>query len=184
MARTPSKPLFDLKWLVNMQHIISNGIREYSQWFHGANNNVAAALSRDKDRTDNELTQISRSHRPSQLPQYFEIVPLPNEILSWLTLLLLRLPVKQQLVDTHSTMKLGRGIVTPSTAPSKTCPKLTESKLLEVLQWLCVKGNFLDHVMYALLAESTVSDTLNHAAGVLRETRHNDPKWDAERNVA
>ena len=41
-------------------HYLSNEIREYSQWFRGADNNVADALSRDKDRTDNELTQILR----------------------------------------------------------------------------------------------------------------------------
>jgi hypothetical protein len=43
-------------------HYLSNEIREYSQWFRGADNNVADALSRDNDRTDDELTQILRSH--------------------------------------------------------------------------------------------------------------------------
>jgi hypothetical protein len=36
----------------------------------------------------------------------------------------------------------------------------------------------------APLAESTVSDTLNHVAAVFREIGHDDPKRDAERNVA
>jgi len=36
----------------------------------------------------------------------------------------------------------------------------------------------------APLAESTVSDTLNHVAAVFRENGHNDPKRDAERYVA
>ena len=90
-------------------HYLSNEIREYSQWFRGADNNVADALSRDNDRTDDELTQILRSHCSSQLPQHSKIVPLPNKIVSWLTSLLLRLPAKQQLVETHSTTKLGRG---------------------------------------------------------------------------
>jgi hypothetical protein len=55
---------------------------EYSQWFRGADNNVADALSRDNVRTDNELTKILRSHCPSQLHQHFKIVPLPNKIVS------------------------------------------------------------------------------------------------------
>jgi len=63
-------------------HYLSNEIREYSQWFRGADNNVADTLSRDNDRTDDELTQILRSHCSSQLPQHFEIVPLPNKIVS------------------------------------------------------------------------------------------------------
>ncbi len=151
-------------------HYLSNGIREYSQWFHGADNNVADVLSRDNDRTDDELTQILHSHCPSQLPQHFEIVPLPNEIVSWLTSLLLRLPVKQQLVETHSTTNLGRGIVTPSTAKasdsettssSKTYAELTESKSSEVSPWLCVKGNFLNHVMLPWLkAQSQIPSTM------------------------
>jgi hypothetical protein len=36
----------------------------------------------------------------------------------------------------------------------------------------------------APLAESTGSDTLNHVAAVFRENGHDDPKRDAERNVA
>ena len=37
---------------------------------------------------------------------------------------------------------------------------------------------------HAPLAESTVSDTINHVAAVFRENGYDDPKWDAERNVA
>ena len=33
-------------------HYLLNKIREYSQWFRGADKNVADALSRDNDRTD------------------------------------------------------------------------------------------------------------------------------------
>ena len=36
----------------------------------------------------------------------------------------------------------------------------------------------------APLAESTVSDTLNHVAAVFRKNGHDDPKRDAEHNVA
>ena len=69
-------------------HNLSNKIREDSPWFHGAINNVVDALSRDNNRTDDELTQILGSHCSSQLPQHFKIVPLPNKIISWLTSLL------------------------------------------------------------------------------------------------
>jgi hypothetical protein len=95
---------------------LSNGIQEYSHCFPGAKNNIADALSRDNDRSDKELTHILCSHCPSQLPKHFKLVPLPSEITSWLTLLLLRLPVKQQLMEAHSRKKLGRGEDTPSTA--------------------------------------------------------------------
>ena len=71
---------------------LNAGIKEYSQWFPGRENNVADALSRNFDRSDDDLTQILRNTCPSQLPQHFQIVQLPNEISSWLTSLLQKLP--------------------------------------------------------------------------------------------
>ena len=43
------------------------GIKEYSQWFPGKENNVAGALSRDFDHSACELTKILRKTCPSQL---------------------------------------------------------------------------------------------------------------------
>ena len=82
------------------------GIKGYSQWFKGKANDVSDALSRDKDRSDKELTNILRQFVPSQLPEHFKIVQLPNEIVCWLTSLLLRLPVKMQLQEKHTMTKL------------------------------------------------------------------------------
>jgi hypothetical protein len=75
---------------------MSHKICKYSQWFPGTKNQVADALLRDMDRTDNKLTQILLSHVPSQVPTSFKIVTLPNKIVSWMTLLLQRLPANPQ----------------------------------------------------------------------------------------
>jgi hypothetical protein len=64
---------------------MERGIKEYSQWFEGQKNQVADSLSRDFDRSDDELTEVLRTILPSQVPLDFKIVPLPNEIVSWLT---------------------------------------------------------------------------------------------------
>ena len=37
---------------------MENNIKDYSQWFQGKVNDVANALSRDDDRSDEELTHI------------------------------------------------------------------------------------------------------------------------------
>ncbi len=106
------------------------GIKEYSQWFPGQENNVADALSCDFDCSDNELTQILRETCPSQPSQHFQIAPLPNKISSWLTLLLLKLPVKEQLQEAHTTTMLGYGTISPSTldlSVSATTSSLTPS---------------------------------------------------------
>ena len=88
--------------------------KEYSLWFPGQENNVVDALLRDVDCSDDELTQIICDICPSQLAQQFQIVPLPNKISSWLTLLLLKLPVKEQLREAHLRTKLSCGTASPN----------------------------------------------------------------------
>jgi hypothetical protein len=57
---------------------------EYSQWFEGEANNVADSLSRDDNVPDETLTNLLKHHFPEQVPDNFQIVPLPNAIVSWL----------------------------------------------------------------------------------------------------
>ncbi len=142
----------------------------HSQWFKGANYNVADALSQEDNRYEDELTNILRTHCYSQLPQHFKIVPLPNKITLWLTLLLLPLPVKQQLEEEHSRTKLGCGNGTQSTAtasdsdttPSSTrCQDSTRLKLWAHLPWLFAKGNFQEQLMLLwLTAQLEIPSTL------------------------
>ena len=70
-------------------HFTNHDIKEYSQWFPGKKNNVADSLSRDFDLDDAEISKYLHLHYPSQLPPHFQVVPLPNEIESWLISLLL-----------------------------------------------------------------------------------------------
>jgi hypothetical protein len=97
-------------------HYIPLGIREYSQWFKGKDNVVADSLSPDNDQTDEELTKLFCTHCPSQIPDHFEIQPLPNKIVSWLTALLLRLQEKLQLREKHTRTKLRHGSIGSPTA--------------------------------------------------------------------
>jgi hypothetical protein len=41
---------------------VTTGIREYSQWFRGEDNVVADSLTRNDDRSDEELTQLFCTH--------------------------------------------------------------------------------------------------------------------------
>jgi hypothetical protein len=148
----------------------SNGIREYSEWFPGAANNVADAHSRDDDRSDEELIQILHSIYHSHLPKHFKILLQPNKITSCLTLMLLWLLLKQQLMEANSRTKLGHGDDTQSTvnlAAWETTSSSTEFHEMrrlnsrELLPWLCAKRNFQDLVMLPRLkAQSAVSSTL------------------------
>jgi hypothetical protein len=107
MAKTQSKPQSDLKSLAFMPP--STCRTEFE-------NTVNGFLSQDKDRSNKELTHILCSHCLSQLPQHFKIVPLTSKITSWLILLLLWLPIKQQLTEAHLRTKPGCGGDTLSTA--------------------------------------------------------------------
>jgi hypothetical protein len=92
---------------------LENEIRDYSQWIKGTDNPVTDSLSWDHHLTDKELTYLLRLKYPQQVPQHFEIVPLPTEITSWLTSLLLRLPVKQQLQERHTPTRIELSTMEP-----------------------------------------------------------------------
>jgi hypothetical protein len=87
---------------------MTHKIREYSQWFLGTENQIADALSRDMDRTNDELTQILFTHIPLQMPASFKTVPLPNKIVSWMTSLLQQLPKQYKEVHTMTTLGCGK----------------------------------------------------------------------------
>mmetsp|Transcript_13224 Transcript_13224/g.28024 ORF Transcript_13224/g.28024 Transcript_13224/m.28024 type:complete len:842 (+) Transcript_13224:3970-6495(+) len=140
---------------VHAKHFLSLGIKEYSQWFPGRYNIVSDALSRDDDRNDDELTQILKSCAPSQVPENLEIRPLPSEIVSWLTSLLQRLPVKEQLREKHKRTRLGRGTdglngVDPLESAmmsfSTSSAEANETSYSEPSPWLCVKDDFRDRM--------------------------------------
>ncbi len=141
-----------------------NSIKSYSQWFPGKENIVADALSRDDDRSDDDLTSLLYRFAPLQMPHRFEIVPLPNEIASWLTSLLLKLPVNEQYREQHTRTKLGRGVNGLNIANPSDCKTLTsiaststnESNSWEPLPWLCVKEDSLATMVNWLKAQCEV----------------------------
>ena len=136
-------------------HVLEAGVKDYSQWFPGDENDVADSLSRDFHLSDAELTNLLTHIVPQQLPQDFTIVPLPNEIVSWLTSLLQKLPVKEQLHEAHTRSKLARGRGGPSTAPplASTTSSLTDShedsasSSWEPSPWLSATQGFRQTVM-------------------------------------
>jgi hypothetical protein len=85
------------------------GIKTYSQWFKGEENKVADALFCDNNRTNNKLTLIKKSFCPMQVPSPFKILQLLKEITFFLSALLCRWLVKEQLREEHMRSKLGCG---------------------------------------------------------------------------
>jgi len=135
---------------------MSLGLKSYSQWLEGKRNQVSDALSRDNDRSDEDLTLIIKSSCPTQVPSHFEIQQLPSEIISWLTALLLKLPVKEQLREVHTKSKLGRGTAgkntcnpsdSKTTTTSRTSHESNGTPSSEHLPWLSGKRGFRESLM-------------------------------------
>jgi hypothetical protein len=135
---------------------MSLGLKTYSQWFKGEANEVLVALSRDDDRSNDELTKIIKTFCPSQVPSCFKIHWLPNKITSWLTALLIKLPMSKQLKEAHTRSKLRRG------GTGKNILSLSESKMMTTLRtsressgtpslvplpWLSKKQDFQSQIM-------------------------------------
>jgi hypothetical protein len=81
----------------------------YCKWFAGDENQVADSLSRDFHLSDEQLTQMITLSLPKQVPFGFQIYPLPNEIVSWLTSLLLNQPCKEPWSKQLMQSKLSLG---------------------------------------------------------------------------
>ena len=143
---------------------IESDIKEYSQWFEGKKNQVADALSREFERSDDDLTNTLRSLFPSQLPEHFKIVPLPIEISSWLTSSLRQLPVKEQLQEEHTRAKLDPGddlqststqSVSGTTTTSTHSPGHNSTRSCALSPWLCGRRGFQDQLMISWLKEQS-----------------------------
>ena len=130
-------------------------IRDCSQWFPGVENNVADSLSRNLHLSDDNLTAYLCSVYPSQIPSNFRIVPLPNEIVYWLTSLLQPLPVNKLFKEKHMPTKNCPGSGGPYTA-NQLVSTQTSSLIdlganivlgsLALLLSQCGKDNFQDHL--------------------------------------
>jgi hypothetical protein len=103
------------------------GIKDYSQWFPGENNNVVDSLSCDFHLTDNELISYLRHYFPSQIPSIFKIVPLPNKIVSWLTSLLQLLPVNELFREEHMPTKTLLATLEQNTANPQAWRQISSS---------------------------------------------------------
>jgi len=72
--------------------MLSSNIGLFSQWFPGEENVVADSLSRDFHLSDVDLSNLLLLHCPDQVPFGLKILPVPPDIISWLTCLLLSQP--------------------------------------------------------------------------------------------
>ncbi len=141
------------------------------------------ALSRDDDRSNEELTSVIKSFCPSQVPSHFKILQLPKEIISWLTALLLKLPVSAQLSKVHTRSKIGHG------ASGKNTSFQLESKTISFLEnfsrehrhiiigafAMAVKESRFSRASHEQLAADTVKDTMQYVCTTFQENGYQNP---------
>ena len=152
---------------------VEKDIKEYSQWFEGKKNPVADALSREFERPDIELTNILRSLFPSQLPQHFEIVPLPTEIV--LTSLLQKLPGKEQLQELHTRAKQDPGVDSNSMSTWRGCLSLL---IYRTAFAVAMRQARFSGPSYERLAEGTIQNSLSDICSTFRKNGRPNPTKD------
>jgi hypothetical protein len=161
-------------------------IREYSQWLPGIKNQVANALSHDWDQTNNDVTHIPFTQVPSQVTNSFKIVPLPNEISSYVTLLLLSkacaAAVQRGTQNNHTWLWKRWQEYCKSTGLGddyflKQVPQCQQPHILSAFTVAMRKGQFLQPAD-ASLAFKTVSGAINHVAASFRSHRYPNPSHD------
>jgi hypothetical protein len=81
----------------------------YSQWFPGDKNSISDSLSRDFHIPPSNLSVLLQSYYPDQAPFGLTILPLPPNIASWLTCLLLSQPQKEPWLKEQTTSKFAHG---------------------------------------------------------------------------
>ena len=81
----------------------------YSQWFPGRNNVVSDCLSRDLHESPAHLKKLLTSIIPHQLPHNLRIAPLPPMVISRLSSLLARMPIRTEHQVRHKTSRLEAG---------------------------------------------------------------------------
>ena len=82
----------------------------YSQWFQGDDNIVSDSLSRDFHIPSSHLASLLESYVPEQVPFGLKIIPLPNEIDSWLICLLQNQPQREQWSKAPTRSKFALGV--------------------------------------------------------------------------
>ncbi len=136
----------------------------YSQHFKGKFNNVADALSRLHDLTDDQILSFILSNFPDQVPHTFSIVPLAPSIISWMTWLLQKSNGHTECKNKQHTKKRGHGnngyytlsesrmVMTPSSNNlSPSCKQDCSEPLVQP----SAKGSFLDKIRaYRVEAQS------------------------------
>jgi hypothetical protein len=87
----------------------------YSQWFSGEENSISDALSRDFHLEASHLSFLLASHFPDQAPFGLEILPLPNNIVSWATSLLQSHPQHEPWSEEQARSKFALGLASRTT---------------------------------------------------------------------
>jgi len=95
--------------------ILETNSNLYSQWFPGDQNYIADSLSRDFHIDDTSLANLLSLHFPEQVPFGLTILPVPPEIVSWLTCLLRSQQQKEPWSKEPTRSKFALGVASSST---------------------------------------------------------------------
>ena len=111
---------------------VEHSLVVYSQWFPGKDNIIPDSLSRDWHLSDAQLLKLLTQLFPSQLPQDFNLSPLPTEVESWISSILLPLPRNEQRLKAHKPSGLVLGDSGKNFCPPSALKAMTSWKHLMI----------------------------------------------------
>jgi hypothetical protein len=162
--------------------LMESAVQLVAEWIEGESNGIADSLSRDSHLSVADHTALLLSHFSHQMPDGFQITPLPGEISSWVCSLLQQLPASPEPCPQPTRSKLVSGAdgspisvlsivpVILSSSPLTLNPFGTSNPLSsEVSPKPCARANFKHEVVKAWLqAQSKVtSDRWYKPSGLL-----------------
>lgn len=111
--------------------IMAHNACDYSQHIPGITNVVADSLSRDFHLSNKQLISMLYAVNPPFLPKQMNIVPLPNEITSWIGSLALKQHKRKVLPERHTKSTIARGVCgwTSNADATQITPIWTDSNL-------------------------------------------------------
>ena len=109
---------------------IDNSLVVYSQWFPGKDNIIPDVLSRDWHLPDNDMLKLLTHLFPSQLHPDFNLSPLPKEIESWISSILLLLPQREERQKAHKASGFALGESGKNSFPPSALKAMTSWKHL------------------------------------------------------
>jgi hypothetical protein len=173
--------------------ILETNSNLYSQWFPGDQNYITDSLSRDFHIDDTSLANLLSLHFPEQVPFGLTILPVPPEIVSWLTCLLRSQQQKEPWSKEPTRSKFALGVASSSTLhqseshqihTSMNSPSRKKTKIISAFAHAIREGRLCDGKVSKTVKSESVRSALDCLSQIFKLADWPDPRLDGDGRFA